>query len=63
MTAQPLPASDVMPLVDLYALHMAREEAELLPMAARLLSEIELDRIGVAMRARRGIASTEAHQG
>jgi hypothetical protein len=54
--AQPLPASDVMPLVDLYALHMAREEAELLPMATRLLSDEALDSVGRAMRERRGIA-------
>lgn len=42
--------------VDLYASHIAREEAELLPMAARLLSDAELDRVGRAMRARRGLA-------
>jgi hemerythrin-like domain-containing protein len=54
--AQPLPASEVMPLVDLYALHMAREEAELLPMATRLLSDEALDSVGRAMRERRGIA-------
>lgn len=54
--AQPLLAADVTPLVDLYALHMAREEAELLPMAARLLSDAALDNVGRAMRARRGIA-------
>jgi len=53
--AQPLLADDVTPLVDLYALHMAREEAELLPMAARLLNDTALDEVGRAMRARRGI--------
>lgn len=56
-------AALVSSFANLYETHIRREEAELLPMAARLLSEIELDRIGVAMRARRGIASTEAHQG
>lgn len=54
--AQPLLASDVMPLVDLYAQHIAREEVDLLPMAARLLSDEALDSVGRAMRARRGIA-------
>ncbi len=53
--AQPLPASDVMPLVNLYAQHMAREDAELLPMAARLLSDAALDSVGHAMRERRGL--------
>jgi len=37
--------------------HLAREDAELLPMAARLLDDAALSRIGVAMRVRRGIAS------
>lgn len=54
--AQPLLAGDVMPLVALYVQHMAREEAELLPMAARLLSVSALDSVGRAMRERRGIA-------
>ena len=55
----PLLAADVQGLVDMYAQHMAREEAELLPMAARLLSDAELDRVGLAMRARRGLVSAE----
>lgn len=54
--AQPLLAGDVMPLVALYGQHMAREEAELLPMAARLLSDSALESVGRAMRQRRGIA-------
>jgi len=49
-----LPQAEVQDLVDLYERHIAREEAELLPMARRLLSDGELDRIGLAMRARRG---------
>jgi len=53
---QPLLDGDVMPLVNLYGQHMAREEAELLPMAARLLSDEALDCVGRAMRERRGIA-------
>ena len=44
--------------VGLYERHIALEESELLPMAARLLSDAELDRVGLAMRARRGIGST-----
>jgi len=38
-----------------YAAHMAREDTELLPMAARLLDDATLARIGQAMRERRGI--------
>ena len=49
--------ADVLGFVQLYEQHIAREEAELLPMAARLLSAVELDRIGLAMRERRGLAS------
>lgn len=41
---------------DLYARHIQCEEDELLPMAARLLGEAELNNIGKAMRERRGIA-------
>lgn len=36
-----------------YQRHIAREESELLPMARRLLSDAELDRVGLAMRMRR----------
>lgn len=43
--------------VQLYEQHIAREEAELLPMAARLLGDAELDHIGLAMRTRRGLAT------
>lgn len=52
-----LASADVEPLIDLYECHIAREEGELLPMAARLLSEDALDAIGRAMRERRGIAA------
>ncbi len=38
-----------------YHQHIALEEAELLPMAQRLLGKAELDKIGQAMRKRRGI--------
>lgn len=48
-------AEDVEALVDLYERHIEREEQELLPMAARLLSDDDLERVGRAMRERRGI--------
>lgn len=50
-----LSAAGVEALVSLYEQHMAREDDELMPLAARLLGEAELVRIGMAMRARRGI--------
>lgn len=50
-----LESDDVEALVGLYERHIAREESELLPMAARLLSDEDLDRVGRAMRERRGI--------
>ena len=46
---------DVQALVELYARHIEREESELLPMAARLLDVEALDRVGRAMRERRGL--------
>jgi hemerythrin-like domain-containing protein len=39
----------------LYEAHLAVEDAELLPMATRLLDEAQLDEIGQAMRRRRGV--------
>ena len=51
-----LNSDSVEALVRLYQRHMEREESELLPMAARLLTDDDLTRIGRAMRARRGIA-------
>jgi len=50
-----LAAEDVDALVSRYDRHIEREESELLPMAARLLSDDDLARIGRAMRERRGI--------
>lgn len=58
-TASTIDDADVPGFVQLYRQHIAREEAELLPMAARLLSDAELDRIGLAMRARRGVAALQ----
>jgi hemerythrin-like domain-containing protein len=52
--AAALLGDEVQEFTDLYQRHIAREEAELLPMAGRLLGGAELDRIGQAMRARRG---------
>lgn len=54
-----LGSEDVQALVGLYARHMEREEQEPLPMAARLLSDEELERIGRSMRERRGIELPE----
>ncbi len=51
--ASTLAEADVPGFIDHYARHIAREETELLPMAARLISAEELDRIGRNMRARR----------
>ena len=49
--------TDVLPLIECYERHIAREETELLPMASRLLDDATLDHIGRAMRLRRGIVS------
>jgi hemerythrin-like domain-containing protein len=51
--AHPFAAGQVAGFTGLYARHIEREEAELLPMARRLLGDAELDRIGLAMRRRR----------
>ena len=42
-------------MVGLYRVHIAREEEQLLPLAAHLLEHAELDAVGRAMRLRRGI--------
>lgn len=52
----PLASDDVEVLVNQYERHIEREETELLPTAARLLSSDDLDRIGRAMRERRRIS-------
>ena len=51
----PLAPEVVQALTSHYERHIQREEEELLPMAARLLSEDDLARVGRAMRRRRGI--------
>ena len=53
--AAALRPDDVEPFIALYERHIAREESELLPMAARLLDDDALDRVGKTMRERRGI--------
>jgi len=58
--AAPLDGADVEAFSALYARHIALEEGELLPMAARLLGDDELRRIGDAMRARRGLPASGA---
>ncbi|MQM31699.1 MAG: cation-binding protein [Candidatus Accumulibacter phosphatis] len=51
----PLLVDDVEALAVRYEHHIEREESELLPMAARLLSDADLARVGRAMRVRRKI--------
>lgn len=51
-----LDAAAVEAMAEAYAAHIALEEGELLPMAARLLDHTALQRMGAAMRERRGIA-------
>lgn len=52
-----LPPSDVQAFVAAYAAHIEKEDTELLPMAARLLSDTDITRVGTAMRVRRGIGA------
>lgn len=47
--------ADVPAFIADHRAHLEREESELLPMAARLIDAVTLDRIGLAMRARRGL--------
>jgi hemerythrin-like domain-containing protein len=54
-----LDAALVQRLVTAYEKHLAREDAELLPMAARLIDDASLQQIGRAMRQRRGITSID----
>lgn len=50
-----LPAGAVEDFVALYRRHLEREDAELLPMAARLLTDADIARLSRAMRERRSI--------
>jgi hypothetical protein len=56
----PLVADDVEALAGRYERYIGPGERELLPMAACLLSDDELARVGGAMRARRGIDAVSA---
>ena len=56
-TAIPLSSEEVEAFVALYERHIDREESELLPMASRLLGDEARDRVGKAMRERRGIGA------
>jgi hemerythrin-like domain-containing protein len=58
-TSAHLDGAAVRSLVERYRAHIAREDAELLPMAARLLDDAALQQIGRAMRERRGIADSD----
>lgn len=53
-----LSQDDVDAFVSLYNSHIDTEENELLPMANRLLGQHDIERIGRAMRQRRGITVT-----
>jgi hemerythrin-like domain-containing protein len=57
--AAALDAALVQRLVTAYEQHLAREDAELLPMAARLIGDAPLQQIGRAMRLRRGITNID----
>ncbi|MDB5803901.1 MAG: hypothetical protein JWN73_1223 [Betaproteobacteria bacterium] len=50
-----LSVEEVEAFATLYAEHLALEDDELLPMAARLLGDAEIESIGRAMRERRGV--------
>lgn len=54
-TMRELDADEVQHLVELYRMHIAREDEALLPAAMRILGTAQLDAVGRAMRARRGI--------
>ena len=54
-----LDGTAVATLVAQYRQHIEREDRELLPMAARLLDTTVLDRVGRAMRERRGIRAID----
>jgi hemerythrin-like domain-containing protein len=49
-----LPPAQAEAFTEAYAAHIRREEDELLPMAARLISDGALTDVGLAMKARRG---------
>lgn len=54
--ASTLPADEVQRFCDSYSAHMAKEEADIAPMAKRLFSAEQMAGLGRAMQQRRGIA-------
>ena len=50
-----LAAEDVTRFAAIYAAHMEKEETHIAPMAKRLFSPAQMQQLGGAMRARRGI--------
>ena len=54
-----LSVPQVQDFVAAYAAHIEKEDTELLPMAARLLSDADITRVGTAMRVRRGIGEID----
>lgn len=57
--AAELSLEQVKEFVGAYRRHIALEEGELLPLAAKLLAPADIGRIGAAMRQRRGIAAID----
>jgi hemerythrin-like domain-containing protein len=54
--AAALAVAEVQAFVEAYSAHIDKEETELLPLATRLLSDLDISLLGSAMRLRRGIA-------
>jgi hypothetical protein len=52
---EPLDGAEVEAFVHLYHSHIEREQSELLPMAARLLTDEALEQVWKSMRARHGV--------
>ena len=57
--AATLDSADATRFIELYLGHMDREESHIAPMAKRLFSDAQMQRLGNAMRTRRGIALPE----
>lgn len=55
-----LDSAEVKRFTDLYTGHMEKEEGTIAPMAKRLFSDAQMQELGNAMRARRGIPCGEA---
>ena len=59
-SGQSLSASDVQPFAATYHAHMEREETQIATMAKRLFSDEQMQRLGNAMRTRRGLSQKES---